>query len=85
MFKHISGPNITFSTAKHSFYEQYNGFRVGGSKITINTLLAAGYNHRIKNDILKSISVLAETGYNFSGYIRPTMVILVMKEEYSFS
>lgn len=66
------GPNITFSTAKHSFYEQYNGFRIGGSKITINTLLAAGYNHRIKNNILKSISVLAETGYNFSGYIRPT-------------
>ena len=27
------GSNITFSTAKHSFYEQYNGFRVGVLKL----------------------------------------------------
>lgn len=67
-----AGPNITFSKAEHDIWKQYNGFRISNFKINLNALLSAGYNHKIKNDILTSISVLVETGYNFSGYMRPT-------------
>ena len=67
-----AGPNITFSKAEHDIWKQYNGFRISNFKINLNALLSAGYNHKIKNDILTSISVLFETGYNFSGYMRPT-------------
>ena len=66
-----AGPNITFSKAEHNIWKQYNGFRVSNIKINLNTLLSAGYNHKINNNILTSISVLAEIGYNFSGYMRP--------------
>ncbi|WP_432632151.1 hypothetical protein, partial [Brachyspira sp.] len=71
-----TGANMTFSTAEHSLdystWKDANGFRVDNLKNTVNILLSVGYNHKIKNDILTSISVLAETGYNFSGYGRPT-------------
>ncbi len=66
------GAVMTFSTAKHNIWKQYNGFRMGGYPFILNTLFSTGYNFKIKNDILTSISVLAETGYNFSGYSRPT-------------
>ena len=66
-----AGPNMTFSEAKHNIWKQYNGFRVSNIKINLNTLLSVGYNHKINNNILTSISILAETGYNFSGYMRP--------------
>lgn len=70
-----TGANMTFSKAEHSIHysswQDYSGFRVDSFKNTVNILLYVGYNHKIKNDILTSISVLAETGYNFSGYGRP--------------
>ena len=66
-----AGPNMTFSKAEHNIWKQYNGFRVSNIKINLNTLLSVGYNHKINNNILTSISILAETGYNFSGYMRP--------------
>ena len=66
-----AGPNMTFSKAEHNIWKQYNGFRVSNIKINLNTLLSIGYNHKINNNILTSISILAETGYNFSGYMRP--------------
>ena len=66
-----AGPNITFSKAEHNIWKQYNGFRVSNIKINLNALLSAGYNHKINNNILTSISILAEIGYNFSGYMRP--------------
>ena len=62
---------MTFSKAEHNIWKQYNGFRVSNIKINLNTLLSVGYNHKINNNILTSISILAETGYNFSGYMRP--------------
>ena len=64
-------PNMTFSEAKHDIWKQDSGFRVSDYKISLNILLSAGYNHKINNNILTSISILAETGYNFSGYMRP--------------
>ena len=71
-----TGANMTFSMAEHSLnyssWQNLSGFRVGSFKNTVNILLSVGYNHKIKNDILTSISVLAETGYNFTGYMRPT-------------
>ena len=63
---------MTFSKAEHNIWKQYNGFRVSNIKINLNTLLSVGYNHKINNNILTSISVLAETRYNFTGYSRPT-------------
>ena len=66
---------MTFSTAEHSLnyssWQNLSGFRVDSFKNTVNILLLAGYNHKINNNILTSISILAETGYNFSGYMRP--------------
>lgn len=67
-----TGGVMTFSTAEHNIWKQYNGIRLGSFKNTLNILFSTGYNIKIKNDILTSISVLAETGYNFSGYSRPT-------------
>lgn len=71
-----TGANMTFSTAEHSLnyssWQNYSGFRVDSFKNTVNILLLAGYNHKINNNILTSISILAETGYNFTGYMRPT-------------
>lgn len=67
-----AGPNITFSEAEHYSWKQHNGFRISDFKITLNTLLSAGCNYKIENNTLTSISILAETGYNFSGYMRPT-------------
>ena len=71
-----TGANMTFSTAEHSLnyssWQNYSGFRVDSFKNTVNILLLAGYNHKINNNILTSISILAETGYNFTGYRRPS-------------
>lgn len=70
-----AGPIFTFSKAEHAIWywkEYYDGFRVSRSKIAINALLSVGYNHKIKNDTLTSITILLETGYNYSGYNRPT-------------